>query len=136
MSERPVSGLDRMRETVAIRVQSTSLRSVARQVGMSPSGLEKFLGGGTPYVRGRQKLQDWWERDGSKPRSDLTAASVETAIGSLVRDLPPAERPGAIRLLIDTLRAMYDDAPGAAPPAWLADLAGRWLAPPPGPDDA
>ena len=135
MSERPVSGLDRMRETVAIRVQSTSLRSVARQVGMSPSGLEKFLGGGTPYTRGRQKLQDWWERDGSKPRSDLTAASVETAIGSLVRDLPPGERPVAVRTLVDTLHAMYE-AHGAAPPAWLADLAGRWLAPPPAPDDA
>ncbi|HEX9939764.1 MAG TPA: hypothetical protein VGB15_21695, partial [Longimicrobium sp.] len=73
MSERPLTSLERLRETVRLRVEATSLRAVARQVGMSPSGLEKFLAGGTPYAGSRQKLQDWWEREGSRPRAEVSA---------------------------------------------------------------
>jgi hypothetical protein len=126
MNDRPLSNLERLREQVATRVQATSLRSVARQVGMSPTGLEKFLSGGTPYTRSRQKLQDWAEREGGRPRTDLTLEGVEIAIGALVRDLPSPRRVEAIRRLVRTLRGVYD-AQGARHPEWLHELAATWL---------
>src|SRR5215212_10136624 len=115
MSDRAVTSLERLRETVALRVQATSLRTVARQVGMSPAGLEKFLAGETPYSRSRQRLQEWWVREASRPRSDLTAGGVEVAIGALVRDLPPEHRVEAIRRVVQSLRRVYDLQRGAAP---------------------
>jgi hypothetical protein len=126
MSDRAVTSLERLRETVALRVQATSLRTVARQVGMSPAGLEKFLAGETPYSRSRQRLQEWWVREAAKPRSDLSVEGVEVAIGALVRDLPPEHRVDAIRRVVRALRRLYD-AEGAAEPPWLAQLVESWL---------
>lgn len=125
MSERPLTNLERLRETVSIRVQATSLRSVARQVGMSPSGLEKFLSGGTPYTRSRQKLQEWWEREGRRPRSELSTEGVVIAIGALVRDLPPEMRGRAMKGIVGSLRGLYETHTAACPP-WLAELAEQW----------
>ena len=34
-----------LREAAQARVENTSLRSVAREIGMSPTGLKKFLQG-------------------------------------------------------------------------------------------
>ncbi|HET7228839.1 MAG TPA: hypothetical protein VFJ16_02420 [Longimicrobium sp.] len=126
MTERPLTSLERLRETVALRVQATSLRAVARQVGMSPSGLEKFLSGGTPYSRSRQKLQDWWEREGSRPRNEVSPEGIEVAVGALVRDLPPEFRAEAVQRLIAALRDVYDEQ-GAAFPPWLDTLAAVWV---------
>ena len=126
MPEQAVTSLERLRETVALRVQATSLRTVARQVGMSPAGLEKFLAGETPYSRSRQRLQEWWVREASKPRTDLTLEGVEVAIGALVRDLPPEHRVEAIGRVVGELRRLYR-AEGVAEPPWLAQLAEVWL---------
>ena len=126
MSERPLTSLERLRETVALRVQATSLRAVARQVGMSPSGLEKFLSGGTPYTRSRQKLQEWWDREGARPRSELSPEGIEVAVGALVRDLPAEFRAEAVQRLVRALRDVYAEQ-GAVPPAWLNSLADSWI---------
>lgn len=126
MTDRPLGNIERLREQVATRVQATSLRSVARQVGMSPTGLEKFLAGGTPYTRSRQKLQDWAERETGRPSNDLTLEGVEIAIGALVRDIPAEHRVDAIARLVRTLRGVYQ-AQGARPPEWLDQLAATWL---------
>lgn len=127
MADRPLTNIERVRENVAIRVQATSLRAVARQVGMSPTGLEKFLAGGMPYTRSRQKLQDWWEREGSRPVSDITAEGVEIAIGALVRGLPPEHRAPTVSRLVGDLRDAYETS-GAVRPPWLAQLCDQWTA--------
>jgi hypothetical protein len=126
MSDRAVTALERMRESVAMRVQATSLRSVARQVGMSPSGLEKFLAGGTPYTRSRQKLQDWWTREGHQPRSDLSAEGIEVVMAALVRDLPPEKRGPTMKRLVRAVRGLYETQGGICPP-WLEELSERWV---------
>lgn len=126
MTERPLNSLERLRESVATRVEATSLRSVARQVGMSPSGLEKFLCGGTPYARSRQKLQDWWVREGQRPRTDLSGEGMEVAVAALVRDVPPEQRAPALKRLLDSLRGLYEAEMGICPP-WLDALAERWM---------
>lgn len=121
--EKPPTTIDRLREMVSIRVQATSLRSVARQVGMSPSGLEKFLQGGMPYSGSRRKLYDWYTREGSQLRSDLTADGIAGALGRLVQELPGAHRDQAMVGVLGVLMEAYD-AQGAVP-AWLSDLAQR-----------
>lgn len=126
MSERAVTSLERLRESVAMRVQATSLRSVARQVGMSPAGLEKFLSGGTPYTRSRQKLQDWWTREGHQPRSDISTDGVEMAMAALVRDLPPELRGPTLKSLVRSLRGVYETQSVICPP-WLEELSERWV---------
>ena len=85
MSERAVTSLERLRETVALRVQATSLRTVARQVGMSPTGLEKFLAGETPYSR-----QVRATRTAISPRLAMRTLRNISAPGAPRADLPPA----------------------------------------------
>jgi hypothetical protein len=125
-ADRALMSLERLRETVAVRVQASSLRAVAKQVGMSPTGLEKFLGGSTPYARSRQKLHDWWVREGARPRSDMTAGGVEIAMGALLRDLPPEYRDESMRRLVRSLVRVYA-AQESPPPPWLDELVEIWL---------
>lgn len=128
MSDPPVTSLERLRETVALRVQATSLRAVALQVGMRPAVLEAFLAGEAPGPREHQQLQEWGARQAAEPRAELGAEEVEGAIGALVRDLPPEHRVAAIRRVVAALRHVYreQDAPA---PDWLLGLAARWEVP-------
>ncbi|HEX8361014.1 MAG TPA: hypothetical protein VF613_12945 [Longimicrobium sp.] len=120
MDETLSASIDRLRENVAIRVHATSLRAVARQVGMSPSGLEKFIAGGTPYSNTRRKLVEWWYREGTQSHLDLSADGVAVALGTLVRDLPPDRRERTLRELMGTLRELYA-AQGTECPPWLGE---------------
>jgi hypothetical protein len=120
MDEPLPTSIDNLRESVAIRVHATSLRAVARQVGMSPSGLEKFIAGGAPYSNTRRKLVEWWYREGTQSPLDLSADGVAVALGTLVRDLPPDRRERTLRELVGTLRELYAEH-GAPCPEWLSD---------------
>src|ERR1044071_4560951 len=53
-------GMARIREAVAERVAASSLRAVATEIGMSWSGLRKFLRGGSPHRATAQKLLAWY----------------------------------------------------------------------------
>jgi len=127
MSDQSVTSLERLRETVAPRVRATSLRTVAREMGMSPAALEAFLAGETPDAASRERLEAWWAREAATP-PDLSAEGVEVAIGALVRDLPAEHRVMAIRRVVAALRRVYREQ-GAPAPAWLAGLAERWEVP-------
>jgi hypothetical protein len=116
-----LTSITRLREAVTIRVQATSLRSVARQVGMSPSGLDKFLAGAMPYQKSRRRLFDWLHRERDNLGADLTVDGVAAALGSLVRDLPPDRRGRALDTLLETLHALYDEHSEMSPP-WLAEI--------------
>jgi hypothetical protein len=120
-TDRPQTSISRLREAVTIRVQATSLRSVARQVGMSPSGLDKFLAGGMPYQKSRRKLFDWLHRERHNLGADLTVDGIAAALGSLVRDLPPDRREQALLTLLGTLQELYATHTETAPP-WLAEI--------------
>jgi lambda repressor-like predicted transcriptional regulator len=121
MTDHPPTSITRLREAVTIRVQATSLRSVARQVGMSPSGLDKFLAGGMPYQKSRRKLFDWLHRERANLGADLTVDGIAAALGSLVRDLPPDRRERALHSLLDTLNVLYAEH-SETPPPWLGEI--------------
>lgn len=113
--------LERLREAVAERVDAHSLRHVARAVGMSPTGLQKFLDGSTPYAATRRKLERWYVREAASRAGAADAESVRAALHVLGRDLPAAERRKALEDIVLRLEAAYRDA-GREPPPWLAEV--------------
>src|SRR5688572_8265908 len=52
----------RVRAAAAARVEATSLRSVSREIGMSATGLSKFLDGNAPYLPTLNRLRNWYLR--------------------------------------------------------------------------
>lgn len=113
--------LDRMREALATRVEATSLRSVAREVGMSPTGLQKVLGGADSYSRTRRKLERWYVREASRYGGGLDAAAVSAALRVAVQDLPPDRRSETLDRLVSDLESAYTAGARPAPP-WLAEV--------------
>jgi hypothetical protein len=118
----PPVPLDRVRRSVALQVQASSLRHVARRVGMSPTGLEKFLRGAEPYSIIRRKLVDWWKREGESPTAHVSTDLAADALHALVRDLPPNQQREAMSEMLQVLREAHE-MDGVPAPAWLRDLA-------------
>ena len=93
------------------------MRHVAREVGMSPSGLQKFLAGSQPYSATRRKLERWYAKSGGEPDHHSAISALEV----LVYDLPPVERPRAMRQLIQGLEEVFAKA-GHRRPGWVKEL--------------
>jgi hypothetical protein len=117
--------IDELREVLAARLATMSLRSVARAVGMSPSGLQKFMDGAVPYLPTREKLERWHVREVVEGRTEMTegsALAALAALGLLVRDLPPGRQEEAVAELVKVVWRWYEAADGPRP-AWLDPLA-------------
>ncbi|MDB4875601.1 MAG: hypothetical protein JWM41_2047 [Gemmatimonadetes bacterium] len=79
MPARRRSDISGLRELVRQRVDASSLRAIADEIGISKSGLDSFLKGREPYSRTRAKLNEWSARQRhaesrSVPRQDFDAA--------------------------------------------------------------
>src|SRR5690606_39417205 len=113
--------LERLREAVAERVNAYSLRQVARAVGMTPTGLQKFLAGATPYAATRRKLERWYVREAASTPGAIDVESARAALLVLGQDLPATERRKVLMDIVLRLEAAYHDA-NLETPAWLAEL--------------
>src|SRR5437016_3027486 len=96
-AERTLSrvGVAALRQAIANRVEATSLRSVAREVGMSAPGLQSFLNGGSPYESTRRKLTMWYFAHRFGQSDELTRAMAENLLGVLLSHIPEEHRPRA-----------------------------------------
>lgn len=114
--------LDELRQVIEARLAVVSLRALAREVGMSPTGLQKFIDGSVPYLPTRQKLERWLVREVAAGRVQMSPSAAIAALEVLVRDLPARRRKRARTEVVRTLRAAYD---AAAPPrpGWVDALA-------------
>jgi hypothetical protein len=83
------------------RVERTSLRQVAREVGMSPSGLDKFLAGAMPYRKTRRKLEAWYTRGAAFDVDDEPSPETVAVAVRILAGLFPAAGRG--RFVDDTL---------------------------------
>ena len=106
-----------LRDAVAAAVEGSSLRGVARDVGLSPTGLGKFLAGSRPYPSTRRKLQRWM----AAHRVDLRGGQAMHVLRVLLQDLPPAAQPAAEDRMLAALEAVYA-ASLAGLPEWLRTL--------------
>ncbi|MEW5926033.1 MAG: hypothetical protein AB1941_00965 [Gemmatimonadota bacterium] len=89
-----------IRTTLQERVDATSLRGVAREVGMTASGLQKVLDGRGSYRSTLQKLRAWHAR---YLVGDFSTAE-EVALEALLRILPGPRRARARELIVAILR--------------------------------
>lgn len=121
MCARSGVSLDQLRTVITARLATVSLRGVAREVGMSPSGLQKFVDGSVPYLPTRQKLERWYVREAARGETEVSAEVASAALDTLVRGLSPGPRQVLVRRLLAEMGAAYDTE-GPRPP-WLDQLA-------------
>ena len=110
-----------LREMAAARVENTSLRGVAREIGMSPTGLKKFLMGTAPYSPTLRRLRKWYLQYAALPTAEVTYHDASAALVVLMHDLSPDTRRGAADCLLECMERSYDQA-GRSRPRWVAEL--------------
>ena len=108
---------DVLRKAVMRAVLATSLRQVARDVGMSPTGLDNFLVGlSEPYSQTRRKLESWYVRQ-SAASGDITGETITAALAVLLDGISPDQAECARERIMDVVRTAHRDG-GTQRPAW------------------
>lgn len=101
-----VVSVARLREAAQARVDASSRRAVAREIGITPRGLEVFLAGARPHQKTQERLLRWYREqieDAEGP-----PVSGDEALRVLVRALPPADRPDAVADLRALLGRLHE----------------------------
>lgn len=113
--------MELVREQVLDAIERSSLRGVAREVGMSPTGLQKFAGGAAPYRDTRRKLTEWFaRRELPPPGEQVTPDAAKAALALLLHGLPARRRSLATQQILVLLRTAYDQSRTPSP-AWLRE---------------
>ena len=110
-----------LRDMAAARVERTSLRGVAREIGMSPTGLKKFLLGTDPYSPTLRRLRKWYLQHAALATGEVSYHDAAAALVVLIHDLQPEPRRQASDCMLDCLERAYE-ASGRPRPRWAADL--------------
>lgn len=114
-----------LRETAAARVENTSLRDVAREIGMSPTGLKKFLHGASPYAATLRRLRSWYVQYAAVRQDSLGLEDAYTAVNVLGHDLTPEACRIMAARVAEAVAGGYTDS-GKEVPNWLAELRARF----------
>jgi hypothetical protein len=105
---------ERFRDAVRQAIAYSTLRAVAKQVGMSPTGLQKFLDGTNPYGKTKERLRFWYFR-----QAGFSSFAVEDAayiLRRLVGTLPAPDH--GVAGVLDAVEAAYQRA-GMYAPEWV-----------------
>ena len=105
---------ERFRVAVREAMARSTLRAVAKEVGMSPTGLQKFLDGTNPYGKTKERLRFWYFRE-----AGFSSYAVEDAayiLRRLVSTLPAPER--GVAIVLDAVEAAYRRV-RMMPPEWV-----------------
>lgn len=84
----PGFGLAAAMAVLSDEVERRSLRAVAEEIGMSPSGLHILLKGSRPHAATRRKLLEWYSevrRRGASDRTGVPKDDVDAAVALLER---------------------------------------------------
>lgn len=111
--------VEAIREAARHATQATSLRAVARQVGMSPMGLKHFLEGRRPYKATLRKLTVWFIAHGLQ--RGVGPDVIRAAISLMLEGLPADGHEPGEQALLAVVAQMHRRA-GTQPPAWLPEL--------------
>lgn len=96
------SDLNQIRPALQERVSATGLRAVAREVGLTASGLQKVLDGSSPFPKTRRKLGIWYSRHLA---GDYRTAR-DVALEELLRQVPTSRRRTAREQILAVLRGV------------------------------
>jgi hypothetical protein len=116
-----------MRELAAARVENTSLRKVAGEIGMSLTGLKKFLGGTAPYSPTIRRLRSWYGTYAADQKSEVKPVDASAALAVLMHDLGTQSRHQVALHMLEALSGGYQRS-GKPQPAWLAELRTQYAA--------
>jgi hypothetical protein len=111
--------LEAIREAARLATEATSLRAVARAVGMSPMGLRHFLDGRRPYKATLRRLTLWYVAHGLQAGAGEPV--IRAAMSLMLEGLPSAGREAGEQALLAVVEQMHRRA-GTQPPAWLSSL--------------
>jgi hypothetical protein len=120
-------GVGVLRDAARSAVERTSLRSVARAIGMSAPGLALFLDGGTPNQTTLSKIRLWYFSEAAV-ESGVSEDVACVAIGVLLEPLPAGARPRVHGEMLALLAEAYRRQ-GTLLPSWLDALlagSGPW----------
>jgi hypothetical protein len=125
-----------LREALRRRVEQTSMRHAAGEVGMSHGGVYNLVAGRVvPYGKTLDKLRAWYLAHWALGGEGLGGAAARYLVQQLLGPVPAEVRGAAGVELLDGLEALYRRH-GAALPAWLHPVRREWreqAAPAPGP---
>ena len=124
LSESRNANIRHLREAATARVENTSLRCVAREIGMCPTGLKKFLLGTSPYAPTLRRLRSWYVQYANRRTGQVEMEEASAAVALLVHDLTPEPRQETASCLLDCVGRGYD-ASGRTRPDWLDALKRR-----------
>jgi hypothetical protein len=94
--------LEALREFTRSRTDRTSMREVARQIGVARTTLSMFVNHETtPHPRIRRMLALWYLRESGAAQADVDACEV------LLLGLPPELREDAVRELQDFVSELH-----------------------------
>jgi hypothetical protein len=85
---------EKLRQEVARAEAFTSLRAVAKEIGVSPTGLRQFLNGRDLYAPSRRKMTRWYAdrlagtHTQAAPDPHTVACAVSILLHDLESDLP------------------------------------------------
>src|SRR4051812_26622193 len=85
-------------DAVRRRVDDSSIRIVAEEIGMSPSGLHVLLAGSAPRAKTRARLAAWYieqQKAASPARRAVPAQDVDAAVQLLIHYVAQDGRPDA-----------------------------------------
>lgn len=121
MKDRPGQGsrqeMERIRAALHVEIQSSSLRTVASQVEMSPTGLQKFIDGTVPYTRTLTRLRTWYSR--WRGRDGVDAREVRRMLVGLMRNVSD---PAAGALAVAECIARLHRAEAQDVPEWVPEV--------------
>jgi hypothetical protein len=113
--------VEAIREAARLAVAETSLRAVARAVGLSPMGLSNFLGGRRPYTATLRKLTIWFAADGA--RRGASENVIRASLSMLLEGLPEKGRERGAAAVLSLVERLHRES-RTQPPAWLGTLRG------------
>lgn len=104
-----------IRDYAQEKAELTSLRILAKEIGLGHSTLHNFVGGAAPHPRVRRKLLDWYRVS----TGDLADHHAVQAIRVLLEEMTPARQEHAAGVILNQLERLYIDA--CCPvPGWVA----------------
>lgn len=106
--------LERFRIALESEIERTTLRAVARKLGMSPTGLTKFLNGGNPYGPTVARLRKWYYAEAGVHQTPPEIIAAE--LRRYVLTLPVPD--GGVSRLLSAVDASYRTA-GMLTPSWV-----------------
>jgi Ser/Thr protein kinase RdoA (MazF antagonist) len=81
-----------LRAALRLRIDQTSLRNVAREVGMSLGGFHGFLAGTDAHPATLRKVRAWYVREMARRREEesleVDSATAQAALAVLLEDIP------------------------------------------------